>query len=88
LGCGTNDPDIRILLEDYKFRFQYSREHFFTMSKGANPYGVNEIIEKTMNIRILEYDKRENHRILKESLDDLVLKVDIKRQEIARLQNW
>ena len=88
LGCGTNDPDIRILLEDYQFRFHYSRYHYFTLAKNANPRGVNQVMENTMNIKVLEYDKKDNHRELKESLEVLVLKIETKREEIARLQNW
>lgn len=88
LGCGTNDPDIRLLLEDNKYRFQYSREHYFTLPKKSNPNGVNEILEETMNIKILEYDKKDNHKEFGESLEDLRLKVEIKRDEIARTQNW
>lgn len=88
LGCGTNDPDIRLLLEDYQNRFQYSREHFFVMSKKSNPLGVNEILEETMNIKILEYDKKDNHKEFIDSLQDLVTKVELKREEIAASQNW
>lgn len=88
LGCGTNDPDIRLLLEDYQNRFQYSREHFFVLSKKSNPLGVNEILEETMNIKILEYDKKDNHQEFLDSLQELVNKVELKRQEIADTQNW
>lgn len=88
LGCGTNDPDIRLLLEDYQNRFQYSREHFFVLSKKSNPLGVNQILEETMNIRILEYDKKDNHKEFIDSLEDLVIKVEQKRDEIATSQNW
>jgi hypothetical protein len=88
LGCGTNDPDIRLLLEDYQNRFQYSREHFFVLSKNSNPLGVNQILEDTMNIKILEYDRRDNHQELIDSLQDLVTKVELKREEIAATQNW
>ena len=88
LGCGTNDPDIRILLEENKFRFQYSREHYFTLATKSNPKGVNEILEDTMNIKIIEYDKKDNHKELIDSLDDLRAKVETKRQEIAATQDW
>lgn len=88
LGCGTNDPDIRLLLEDYQNRFQFSREHFFVLSKKSNPLGVNQILEETMNIKILEYDKKDNHQEFIDSLQDLVIKVELKREEIALTQNW
>jgi hypothetical protein len=88
LGCGTNDPDIRLLLEDYQNRFQYSREHFFVLSKKSNPLGVNQILEDTMNIKILEYDKKDNHQEFIDSIQDLVGKVELKRDEIALTQNW
>jgi hypothetical protein len=75
-------------LEDNKFRFQYSREHYFILPKKANPLGVNAALEDTMNIKILEYDKKDGHREFKESLEDLITKVDGKRSDIASTQNW
>lgn len=88
LGCGTNDPDIRLLLEDYQNRFQYSREHYFVLPKKSNPLGVNQILQETMNIKILEYDKKDHHIEFIESLEDLVTRVELQREEIAKNQNW
>jgi len=88
LGCGTSDPDIRILLENNKFRFQYSRQHYFTLSKKSNPKGVNEVLENTMNLKILEYDKKDNHKEFKDSIAELFKRVESSRDEIAKSQNW
>ena len=45
LGAGINDPDIRLLLEDYAFRFRYSRKHYFILPKSALTEEEKEIME-------------------------------------------
>jgi SIR2-like domain len=35
IGCGLDDPDTRLLLEDYAFRYKYSRPHFLLFQRAA-----------------------------------------------------
>lgn len=56
VGCGTDDPDIRLLLEDVQFSAGYAREHYFLSPAGVMGEGFKVILESTMNLRVLEYD--------------------------------
>ncbi|CAK16407.1 hypothetical protein PSEEN3683 [Pseudomonas entomophila L48] len=74
IGCGTDDPDIRLLLEDAKFSAGFAREHYFISAKGSISTGFKEILESTMNLRVLEYDYEDligDHSDLTASLEAL-----------------
>jgi hypothetical protein len=82
LGCGTNDPDIRLLLEDYSYRFKFGREHYFVLPKGTNSNSVNKILQSSMNIKVIEYDSAGNHVQLQNAIEKLVDLVDSKRADM------
>lgn len=88
IGCGTNDPDIRLLLEDFTFKFPLSKKHHIIMPKNALNIKVKEIVKETMSLNILEYDSTNYHKQLTDSLAELVTLVEAKRQEIANAQSW
>lgn len=88
LGCGTNDPDIRLMLEDYCYKFSFSREHYFVIPKGQNPKSVNEILQNTMNLKMIEYSPDNNHQELLNSLENLVTLVEENRDNIVDKQDW
>ena len=88
IGCGTNDPDIRLLLEDYSFRFAQNKKHYIIMSKNAVHTKVREIISETMSLKALLYDPINHHEKLTEALKDLVEKVEIKRNDLAATMDW
>ena len=88
LGCGTNDPDIRLMLEDYSFKFAQNRKHYIVMSRKAVNGKVLDIISETMSLKALLYDPVNNHSKLTDSLDTLVKKVELKRNEFAGNMKW
>jgi len=88
IGCGTNDPDIRLILEDYSFRFSRNKKHYIVMAKNAVHPKVREIINETMSLKSLLYDSKDFHRLLTESLEKLVKDVDIKRDDLANTRKW
>ncbi len=88
LGCGTNDPDIRLILEDYSFRFAKNRKHFIVMSKNAVHAKVREIISETMSLKPLLYDPKDHHKLLADYLEDLVKEVELKREDLANTRKW
>lgn len=88
IGCGTNDPDIRLLLEDYSFKFAQNRKHYIVMAKNAVHNKVREIISETMSLKALLYDPTNHHEKLTEALADLVEKVEIKRNDLAATMDW
>ena len=88
LGCGVNDPDIKLLLEDTFFLHPSQRSHFFVLPKRAMHPDVISIMQDTMNLKILQYDKKDNHRELLESVEELVNQVEQKRENLKLTGNW
>lgn len=88
IGCGTNDPDIRLILEDFTFKFPFNKMHYIIMPKNALDNKVKEIVKETMSLNIIEYDSVNNHKLLTDSIGELVNLVELNRQEIANLQSW
>lgn len=88
IGCGTNDPDIRLILEDYSFRFPKNKNHYIVMSKNAVHVKVREIISDTMSLKPLLYDSKDHHILLTNSLEKLVNEVDLKREDLANTRKW
>jgi len=88
LGCGVNDPDIKLLLEDNFFLHPSQRSHFFVSPKRELHPEIIGIIEDTMNLKILQYDKRNSHLELLESINNLIEQVDHKREDLRRTSNW
>lgn len=88
LGAGLNDPDIRLLLENYSFQYEWSRKHFFVIPNKQLTDTERKIYEESLNISFILYDSSNNHKELTDSLRDLVEKVEISRLEIAESQDW
>lgn len=88
IGCGLNDPDIQLLLEDYGFKFDYACPHYFALPKNCVRPEALPAIERSLNIKILTYDPRDEHQLLKESVDGLCEKVYVRRAEIQATAQW
>lgn len=88
IGCGPHDPDVRLLLEDYNYRFRFNKKHFIISPKNATKQDVLNIMEDTMSLKTLTYDARNHHIELTESLEQLVKLVDARRQELADSMKW
>ncbi|HYC87087.1 MAG TPA: SIR2 family protein [Chryseosolibacter sp.] len=88
IGCGTNDPDVRLILEDYSFKFAHNKKHIIVIPKNAVNEKVIGIISETMSLKPLYYDSAGGHIKLTESLGRLVEKVEIKRTELAGTMRW
>ena len=88
IGCGIEDPDIRLILEDHAFRYGYARPHYFVLPKGQVHQQFRPIIQKSLNIKVLEYDKTGEHKLLKESIDELVTRVNAARGQMGATLSW
>ncbi|MCS4165141.1 SIR2 family protein [Sphingobacterium sp. BIGb0116] len=88
IGCGPHDPDIRMLLEDYNYRFLLNKKHFIISPKNSSKQEVLSIIEETMNLKTILYDPKNYHAELTESLGELVQLVEAKRLELAETLKW
>jgi hypothetical protein len=89
LGCGIDDPDIKLLLEDYAHKFRFSRSHYFVTRKKTIDQQIKDIVTNTMKLNFIEYSgSGSDHSKLITSLRDLVSKVEICRSDIAKDQDW
>lgn len=86
LGCGLNDPDIRLLLEDHALSFPGAPPHFFVMKQGTIPKSIISTIEKNANLQLLLYAG--DHGQLKPALDELVAEVNAKRSDMQLNRTW
>jgi hypothetical protein len=79
VGCGTDDPDVRQVLEDIRFGAVGSRTHFFVSARGSLDGDIQSVLGDTMNLRVLEYDYEadsNDHADLTASLLDLADQVE------------
>lgn len=88
LGCGVNDPDIKLLLEDTLFKHNSSRSHVMLLPKTALHNSVIAVIQDTMNLNIIQYSDKNNHKELLESINNLVQLVEAERDELKINMNW
>lgn len=87
IGCGINDPDIRLLLEDTFFRHPSARPHIFVLPTGMHK-SVVEIMQESMNISILTYSPAKNHKALMDSIENLANLVEQHRGQLRENLNW
>lgn len=88
LGCGVNDPDIRLLLEDTFFKHPSSRPHVFVLPRREIHNSVKVVLEESMNLRILTYNPVNDHKELVESIGQLTNYVDNLRDDLGNTRNW
>lgn len=88
LGCGINDPDINLLLENQNFRYQEQAPHFFVTSCGLSAERKQSLRENR-NLKVLEYSPvDEVHSGLVEELKILNAAVEAERFHLASTTNW
>ena len=80
IGCGLNDPDIKLIPEDHAFTHKWASPHYFVLEKRQYPASIIPAIQNNLNIVILEYDG--GHGQLKPELDVLVLEINRRRAQI------
>ena len=88
LGCGLDDPDIRLMLEGYAFRHKFGRPHYFVLPARQIPQCVAKVVEGSMNIKLLFYDSAGNHVKLKIAIDELKGLVDSDRITLKDTLGW
>lgn len=88
LGCGVSDPDIKLLLEDTLFKHNSSRSHVMLIPRKSLHDSVIEVIQDTMNLNLIQYSPKNNHKELLDSISDLVQLVEDERENIKINMNW
>lgn len=89
IGCGINDPDIRLLLEDSFFKHNSTKPHYLISSDKSINSELKPIIEETLNVNILTYKEiKKSHLELTNSIEELLKLVEQKRLDIKQTMNW
>ena len=87
IGAGINDPDVRLLLENYSTMFHTAMPHYFITTKD-NIKNREEIYSEIFNLKFLTYDSKDYHKELSDSIHELVNLVEVEKAKIAASQNW
>lgn len=89
IGCGRNDPDIKLTLENNHFWYRGCRPHYFIAERGTIDEDIEGIMRDNYNISVISYTNSSgDHLNLSNSLKYLVEKVVIQRNEYAENQRW
>lgn len=90
IGCGVNDPDVRLLLEKVAFFYKGSRPHFICMPRvaGAPHDEVIKSYRDNLSLKSLIYDPKNGHAALTGSIKSLAEQVELERREMAATLNW
>jgi len=88
LGCGTDDPDIRLLFEDIQFTHGFMPHHYMTLPRGEVHGDVLKVASESMRIKFIEYSPDNGHEELTLSLADLVTEVEDVRTELTINKLW
>lgn len=89
IGCGLNDPDIQLTLENNNFWFPGCRPHYFVTAKESMNPDLKNSLKKNCNLEVLTYSNPEkNHSHLSDSLEKLVQSVESRRSTLADTQDW
>lgn len=86
VGCGLSDPDMQVIFEDYRYKHRES-PHYIML---PTPFSDAEkaLLRKTRGLNVLLYSPKDNHKALTDEIEKLVSIVSIRRDEIAKNQNW
>jgi hypothetical protein len=77
LGCGFEDPDVQLLLEEVKITSSGNRPHYILIKEGSQiDFGIRDW-HKTYNVKALEYGP--DHNDLITDLEGLLRRVDAMR---------
>ena len=88
VGCGLDDPDIRMLLEDYCFRHEFAQQHYFLLPSSTFSSTIKCVFEDSLKLKILEYTYTNDHGNLLIAIQQLLTQINQRRNEIALTQLW
>lgn len=89
LGCGINDPDIRLTLENSNFLYPGCRPHYFVTAAGSYEDEISSVLCKNRNLELITYDNEDgSHANLLEELKKLNQEVEKARKRITDSQTW
>ena len=88
LGAGLNDPDIKLLFENYATTFHVSKNHYFVIPNNTYSDLELQVYKETMHLDFIKYDPADNHKELSEGLKELDAKVEDKKEDVKDKLWW
>lgn len=88
VGCGLDDPDIRMLLEDYCYKHQFAPQHYFVIPSNQITPQVKTVLEESLRIKTLEYKYTSDHINLQHELEKLNKAIESTRIDMSKSQTW
>lgn len=89
LGCGIDDPDIELTLENANFLYEGCPPHYFITSSGAISNNMQKVLLANRNLEVITYDNNSGkHTELCDELKMLSQLVDEKRVELSENSTW
>lgn len=89
LGCGLDDPDIILTLENANFLYDGCPPHYFVTTRGTISDNMQKALLTNRNLEIITYENESgSHEELQKSLMQLTQLVDNRRGELADSFTW
>ena len=89
LGCGINDPDIQLTLENQNFIYPSCRPHYFVTAQNTYEPEIESVLFHNRNLELLTYENQDGtHSNLLIALQQLKQRVEDMRTRIMNNQSW
>ena len=87
IGCGMNDPDLALVLEQYARSFSAAPPHYVLLG-GKITAEYERMMANNSNLKILKYSVANEHRELLDSVNDLGALVEAERAKLVASALW
>ncbi len=87
VGCGMNDPDLALVLEQYARSFGAAPPQYVALS-GKISAEYKRLLSNNYNLKVLGYSSAHDHKELLDSVLHLVDLVEAERAKLAESNLW
>lgn len=89
LGCGIDDPDIELTLENSNFLYEGCPPHYFISSKGTISENMQKVLLANRNLEVITYENTSGHHTeLIDELKMLAKMVEERRESLSATSTW
>lgn len=89
LGCGIDDPDIELVLENANFQYEGCPPHYFITANGLISDNMKKVLKTNRNLEVITYENSSGkHAELLDELKKLAELVDNSRVALAGSSAW
>lgn len=89
LGCGIDDPDISLLLENANFNYKNCPPHYFVTEENSSADTIQKILLANRNLKVITYkNESREHKELLTAIKELSGLLDIERAKVAEYSLW